>query len=80
MSAAKLVGTPVRVDMNTLNAERGKFARICVELDLTKPVLGKLLFTRGCILFVDRVGAMAIILKLALVPKRKGELLQMMKP
>lgn len=44
MSAAKLVGTPVRVDMNTLNAERGKFARICVELDLTKPVLGKLWF------------------------------------
>ncbi|XP_057442300.1 uncharacterized protein LOC130734026 [Lotus japonicus] len=44
MSAAKLIGKPVRVDMNTLNAERGKFARICVELDLTKPVLGKFWF------------------------------------
>ncbi|XP_057452752.1 uncharacterized protein LOC130744598 [Lotus japonicus] len=44
MSVAKLVGTPIRVDMNTLTAERGKFARICVELDLTKPVLGKFWF------------------------------------
>ncbi|XP_057442366.1 uncharacterized protein LOC130734080 [Lotus japonicus] len=35
------VGRPVRVDSNTLRAERGKFARICVELDLTLPVIGK---------------------------------------
>ncbi|XP_057432116.1 uncharacterized protein LOC130724864 [Lotus japonicus] len=44
MSLAKIIGTPVRVDVNTLNAERGKFARICVELDLTKPVVGNFLF------------------------------------
>lgn len=44
MLAARLVGTPVRVDMNTLTAECGKFSRICVELDLTKPVLRKFLF------------------------------------
>ncbi|XP_057418764.1 uncharacterized protein LOC130712971 [Lotus japonicus] len=44
MSLAKLIGTPVRVDMTTLNAERGRFARICVELDLMLPVVGKFWF------------------------------------
>ncbi|XP_057432162.1 uncharacterized protein LOC130724913 [Lotus japonicus] len=44
LSLARLFGNPVRVDMNTLNAERGKFARICVELDLTLPVVGKFWF------------------------------------
>ncbi|XP_057418203.1 uncharacterized protein LOC130712384 [Lotus japonicus] len=44
MSMAKLIGTPVKVDINTLKAERGRFARICVQLDLTKPVVGKFWF------------------------------------
>jgi hypothetical protein len=37
---ASLVGTPVKVDLHTLNVARGRFARICVEVDLTKPVVG----------------------------------------
>lgn len=42
MALASTVGTPIRVDKNTLNVERGKFARICVEINLTKPVIGKM--------------------------------------
>ncbi|XP_057444481.1 uncharacterized protein LOC130736701 [Lotus japonicus] len=41
LSIARAIGRPVKVDMNTLNAERGRFARICVELDLSLPVVGK---------------------------------------
>ncbi|XP_057426555.1 uncharacterized protein LOC130719985 [Lotus japonicus] len=42
MSAARAIGKPVRLDRGTLRAERGRFARICVELDLDKPVVGKI--------------------------------------
>lgn len=31
-----LAATAVKVDTNTLKVERGRFARICVEIDLTK--------------------------------------------
>lgn len=41
MVMAAAVGKPVKVDNNTLKVERGKFARICVEIDLTQPVVGK---------------------------------------
>ncbi|XP_057418552.1 uncharacterized protein LOC130712750 [Lotus japonicus] len=41
LGVASAVGRAIRVDSNTLRAERGKFARICVELDLTMPVIGK---------------------------------------
>ncbi|XP_058727166.1 uncharacterized protein LOC131598601 [Vicia villosa] len=33
------VGKSVKVDKNTLKQERGKYARICVEVNLTKPLL-----------------------------------------
>ncbi|XP_058783386.1 uncharacterized protein LOC131658066 [Vicia villosa] len=33
-----LVGNTIKVDKNTLQGERGKYARICVEVDLTKPL------------------------------------------
>lgn len=33
------IGRTVRVDQNTLYLERGKYARLCVEVDLTKPLL-----------------------------------------
>lgn len=32
---------PTKVDRNTLKVERGRFARICVEIDLNQPVVGK---------------------------------------
>jgi hypothetical protein len=33
------IGRTVKVDKNTLTQERGKYARLCVEVDLTKPLL-----------------------------------------
>ncbi|XP_058741845.1 uncharacterized protein LOC131614249 [Vicia villosa] len=33
------IGSMVKVDRNTLKIERGKYARLCVQVDLTKPLL-----------------------------------------
>jgi hypothetical protein len=41
LALATAVGTPVKVDSNTLNVRRGRFARVCVQIDLNKPVVGK---------------------------------------
>ncbi|KAK7278762.1 hypothetical protein RJT34_23798 [Clitoria ternatea] len=41
LTLASAVGTPYKVDMRTLQMERGRFARVCVEVDLDKPVVGK---------------------------------------
>jgi hypothetical protein len=41
LGLASVVGTPIKVDTNTLKVERGRFARVCVEIDLTMPVVGK---------------------------------------
>lgn len=41
MATAAAIGTPVRVDRNTLGVARGRFARVCVEIELQKPVIGK---------------------------------------
>ncbi|GAU49878.1 hypothetical protein TSUD_408170 [Trifolium subterraneum] len=38
---ASMVGTPIKVDLHTLKVARGRFARMCVEIDLTKPVVGR---------------------------------------
>ncbi|XP_019200262.1 PREDICTED: uncharacterized protein LOC109193892 [Ipomoea nil] len=35
------IGRPVRVDHATSQASRGRFVRICVEIDVTKPLLSK---------------------------------------
>ncbi|WOL17436.1 hypothetical protein Cni_G26228 [Canna indica] len=35
---ASLLGKPIKVDDQSFNWERGKFIRICIEIDLTKPV------------------------------------------
>ncbi|XP_057444266.1 uncharacterized protein LOC130736451 [Lotus japonicus] len=43
LSVAQVIGTPVKVDVKTLRGDRGRFARICVELDLTKPVIGRIM-------------------------------------
>lgn len=39
------IGTPVRVDTNTLKVQRGRFARVCVEVDLSTLVVGKVCIT-----------------------------------
>ncbi|XP_057425871.1 uncharacterized protein LOC130719255 [Lotus japonicus] len=42
LSVARVIGRPIKVDTTTLSGDRGRFARICVELDLTKAVIGRL--------------------------------------
>ncbi|VFQ66455.1 unnamed protein product [Cuscuta campestris] len=37
-SIAKLVGSPLQLDSATLNLARPSVARVCVEIDLTKPI------------------------------------------
>ncbi|KAL8171436.1 hypothetical protein V2J09_023240 [Rumex salicifolius] len=38
----KIFGNHILVDMATLKFERGKFARICIEVNLSKPLKGSL--------------------------------------
>ncbi|KAG4921337.1 hypothetical protein JHK86_050150 [Glycine max] len=38
---ASVLDTPITVDTNTLNAERGKFSRVCMEVNLNKLMVGK---------------------------------------
>ncbi|QHO28903.1 uncharacterized protein LOC127740571 [Arachis duranensis] len=38
-----IIGRTVKVDSNTAELCRGKFARLCVEVDLTKPLIGRYL-------------------------------------
>lgn len=40
MGIAKGLGKPIRVDLTTLNFERARFARVCVEVNLKKPLKG----------------------------------------
>lgn len=40
MGIAKGLGTLVKVDETTLNFERARFARVCVEVNLSKPLKG----------------------------------------
>lgn len=35
------IGTPLRVDVSTNSAGRGRYARLCVEIDLSKPLFSK---------------------------------------
>lgn len=41
LGLASVIGKPIRVDKDTLNVERGRFARVCLEIDLTQSVVGK---------------------------------------
>ncbi|KAL7245794.1 hypothetical protein ACSBR2_001014 [Camellia fascicularis] len=42
---AKALGVPLKVDINTTMAARGKYARVCVEINLRKPLISH--FTIG---------------------------------
>lgn len=42
------IGRPIEVDERTLRVDRGRFARICVEIDLNQPVVGKVLVRGMC--------------------------------
>lgn len=41
MKLGNLVGRALYVDRTTLSASRGKFARVCAEIELSKPLLAK---------------------------------------
>lgn len=43
LGIAKGLGKPIRVDLTTLNFERARFARVCVEVNLAKPLKGTVL-------------------------------------
>nr|KYP69523.1 Putative ribonuclease H protein At1g65750 family [Cajanus cajan] len=44
LALATAVGRPIKVDLTTLNDSRGKFARVCVEIPLNEPVVGRVWF------------------------------------
>ncbi|KAG7578919.1 Reverse transcriptase domain [Arabidopsis thaliana x Arabidopsis arenosa] len=43
MGIARGLGKPIKVDQTTLSFERARFARVCVEVNLKKPLKGSLL-------------------------------------
>lgn len=46
MRLGRKIGDPIRVDNNTSRVTRGHFARLCVEVDVTKPLLSKFKLNR----------------------------------
>ncbi|EOA25923.1 hypothetical protein CARUB_v10019305mg, partial [Capsella rubella] len=55
MRLARGLGKPVKVDLTTMNFERGRFARICVDVNLKKPLKGSILIN-GSRYFVSYEG------------------------
>ena len=41
MALASGIGSSIKIDFNTLKVSRGKFVRVCVEIDLNKLVVGR---------------------------------------
>lgn len=41
LARASGIGKPVKVDLNILKVAQGRFARVCVEINLTQPVVGR---------------------------------------
>lgn len=39
------IGRAIKVDKNTVQHERGKYARVCIDVNLTKPLLAMLNIT-----------------------------------
>ncbi|KAL7166469.1 hypothetical protein ACSBR2_037192 [Camellia fascicularis] len=38
---AKAIGKPLKIDLNTVMSARGRYARVCVEVDLTMPLISR---------------------------------------
>ncbi|GMP33311.1 hypothetical protein CsSME_00006691 [Camellia sinensis var. sinensis] len=38
---AKAIGKPLKIDLNIAMSTRGRYARVCVEVDLTKPLISR---------------------------------------
>lgn len=47
MGIAKGLGTPIKDDLTTLKLERARFARVCVEVNLKKPLKGTMVINGG---------------------------------
>ncbi|KAI9086476.1 hypothetical protein K1719_031560 [Acacia pycnantha] len=58
-SIGSVFGDVIRVDYNTESGDRGKFARLAVCLDLTKPLISKILVD-GELIFVEYEGLSSI--------------------
>lgn len=41
---ASVVGKPIKIDTRTIDVARGKFERVCVEINLNQPVVGRFWF------------------------------------
>ncbi|KAL8143876.1 hypothetical protein V2J09_016908 [Rumex salicifolius] len=59
---ANAVGSPVKVSERTVYAQRGCFARVCIELDLTKSLKGAVIIN-GSRVLVESEGLEAIFFK-----------------
>ncbi|XP_010424323.1 PREDICTED: uncharacterized protein LOC104709398 [Camelina sativa] len=59
MSIAKGFGKPLKFYLNTLNVERARFARVCVEVNLKRPLKGTVM-VNGERYFVSYEGLSAI--------------------
>ncbi|CAN1168454.1 hypothetical protein LINPERHAP2_LOCUS27828 [Linum perenne] len=46
------IGRTVRLDLATAEGARGRYARVCVEVDVSKPLLGKYMI-ENCTLFIE---------------------------
>lgn len=46
LAMAYVIGKPIKVDQRTLSVDRGRFARVCVEIDLNQPVVAQI-WVRG---------------------------------
>ena len=62
MALASGIGKPVKIDFKTLKVSRGKFARVCVEIDLHKLVVGRVCVENNW-LFVEYEGLHIICTK-----------------
>lgn len=62
MKLGNLLGKAVRVDDTTMNVERGKYARLCVEIDLKKPLMSGVLLN-GKLFDVEYEGLNSICFK-----------------
>ncbi|RYR25381.1 hypothetical protein Ahy_B02g059090 [Arachis hypogaea] len=61
-----ILGKTMRVDTNTADKSRGKFTRLCVELDLTEPLVSQFSIN-GIIYLVEYEGLHSICFQCGLV-------------
>ncbi|XP_031120258.1 uncharacterized protein LOC116023400 [Ipomoea triloba] len=67
----KEVGRPVKVDYTTSLVSKGKFARICIELDMTKPLLSKFTIA-GEVMPIEYEGLQMVCFKCGIYGHKQG--------